>query len=317
VSIRGSRIILLLLAFAGAVHAWGPEGHKAIAKVALEELAKTNPAAAAHVKEILHGESIEDASVWPDDVRTSRTHPGRLADSEEGKAFNAAHPDNAVWHYVDLPLDVKSYGEDRRLNEEHDVVHMVGICAAVLEGKSDFLPKKQALRCLIHFVGDMHQPLHVGVGYFKFAQDGQAVLITDPEEASQPEVVKDNGANKLMLSKNLNLHLYWDVNLVLDIAPEVDPIADVLRKDVAKIPATAGAWNGWPEQWAQESVAASRQIYDNLTFGKRYPKKGNFWMVYVNFKSGAKEKFQALAKERLAQATRHLADMLGAIQWAK
>ncbi len=285
--------------------------------MALEELEKTNPAAAARVKEILDGESIEDASVWPDEVRTSKTHPGRLADSEEGKAFNAAHPDNAIWHYVDLPLDVKSYAQDKRFTEEHDVVQMVRICGEVLEGKSDFMTKKQALRCLIHFVGDMHQPLHVGVGYFKFAPDGHAVLITDPEAASQADVVKDNGANKLMLSKNLNLHLYWDVNLVQDIAPDVDPLADLLRKDMAKIPATAGPWNGWPEQWAQESVVASRQIYDNLTFGKRYPKSGTFWMVYVNFKPGVKEKFQGIAEEQLAQAARHLADILNAIQWAK
>lgn len=297
--------------------AWGPEGHRAIARVAMEELEKVNPAAASHVKEILGGESVEDASVWPDEVRTGRTHSGALAKTQEGKDFNAAHPDNAMWHFVDLPLGVKSYAQDKRFQGEHDVVQMVGICARVLEGKSDFLTKKQALRCLIHFVADMHQPLHVGSGYFKFGTDGKAELVIDPDEALEEGVSKDNGANKLMQDKKLNFHRYVDENLVADVASDVDKLTEVLRRDLVNVPTSKGAWKDWPTLWAMESVEASRVFYDRLTFGKRYPKSGSFWMVYVNFKPGATEKFEGVVEERLTHAARHLGDLLGAIKWEK
>ena len=289
----------------------------------MEELEKVNPAAAARVREILDGESVEEASVWPDEVRASRTHSGRLVKTQEGKDFNATHPDNAMWHFVDLPLGVKSYAQDKRFNEDRDVVQMVGICAQVLEGKSDFLTKKQALRCLIHFVGDMHQPLHVGSGYFKFGEDGLAELVTDPEEAAKKGVSKDNGANKLMvdgelkLDKKLNFHRYVDENLVEQLAPDVDALEEMLRRDLANVAFSKGPWKDWPAQWAMESVAASRVFYDGLSFSKRYPKAGSFWMVYVKMQSGAGEKFKGVVKDRLTHAARHLADLLGALRWEK
>jgi hypothetical protein len=315
--------MVLVVLMASRVLAWGPEGHKAIARVAMVELEKTNPAAAAMVREILDGESVEEASLWPDEVRASRAHSGRLAKTQEGKDFNATHPDNAMWHFVDLPLGVTSYAQDERFTEKHDVVQMVTICAQVLEGKSEFLTKKQALRCLIHFVGDLHQPLHVGSGYFKFGEDGRAELVTDPEEALQRGVSKDNGANKLMLDselgldKKLNFHRYVDENLVERLAPDVDSLAEVLRKDVAGVSASKGAWKDWPAQWAQESVEASRVFYDGMTFSKRYPKTWSFWMMYVKFKPGAAEKFSGVVEDRLVRAARHLADVLGALRWAK
>src|SRR5438046_2048018 len=63
--------------------AWGPQGHRTIATLALEQLGRKNPAAAAKVKEILAGEAIEDASIWPDDVRTSKqaSRSGRFANT--------------------------------------------------------------------------------------------------------------------------------------------------------------------------------------------------------------------------------------------
>lgn len=303
--------------------AWGPEGHKAIARAAMEELEKANPVAAAQVKEILGSESVAEASVWPDEVRTSRSHSGALAKTVEGKDFNATHPDNATWHFVDLPLGVKSYAQDERFQEKHDVVQMIGLCAQVLEGKSDFLPKKQALRCLIHFVGDLHQPLHVGSGYFRFDADGGATLLTDPDEAAGRGASKDNGANKLMLSsdfkmdKKLNFHRYVDENLVTVVAPDEDQLTEVLRRDLAAVPLSKGPWKDWPAQWAQESVESSRVLYDGLTFSKRYPKTGTFWMIYVKWEPGAEEKMRNVVEKRLTLAARHIADLLAAIQWAK
>jgi hypothetical protein len=97
----------------------------------------------------------------------------------------------------------------------------------------------------------------------------------------------------------------------------VNQLSDVLRRDVAKLPAGKGGWKDWPAQWAEDSVVASRIIYGELLFSKRFPKTGKYWMVYVNLKQDSKEKYVKLAEEQLAKATRHLADVLEAIQWAK
>ena len=63
---------------------------------------------------------------------------------------------------------------------------MISQCIKVLETpgkKKTVMTKTQALRTLIHLVGDIHQPLHVSSGYYDFGPDGQATLITDPVKA--------------------------------------------------------------------------------------------------------------------------------------
>jgi hypothetical protein len=147
--------------------------------------------------------------------------------------------------------------------------------------------------------------------------------VTDPDEALQRGVSKDNGANKQMvdsdlkLDKKLNFHRYVDENLVEEVAPDVEALADLLSRDVSNVKASKGAWKDWPAQWAQESVEASRVLYEGLTFSKRYPKTGNFWMMYVKWEPGAEKKFQHIVEEQLTRAARHLADLLGSIRWAK
>jgi hypothetical protein len=311
--------VLLLLTCAGA-SAWGPEGHRTIATLALAHLEKHNPAAAARVKEILEGESIQDASIWPDDVRPNRiaSRSGRFANTEEGRAFNTAHPDNPKWHYVDLPLASKGYGTDKRFIAENDIVATQEKCIDVLEGRSEFMNKHDALRYLVHLAGDVHQPLHAAIGFFRFDGEGRATLITDPDEAAANMKGGDSGGNKLLLEKNLPLHRYWDENLVALNAKTEAGLAVKLRDRVAAFkPANAGAVRSWPAQWATDSIGVSRELYSELKFGKRFPRTGGYWTLYLNFEKGTKEKFTAMAGEQLVKAARNLAETLGAIQWAR
>jgi len=312
-------VVLLMLTCAGA-SAWGPQGHRTIAALALAQLERSNPAAAARVKEILEGESIEDASIWPDDVRPNRiaSRSGRFANTDEGKAFNAAHPDNPKWHYVDLPLASKAYGTDKRFTAENDVVATLEKCIDVLEGRSEFMSRHDALRYLVHLTGDVHQPLHVAIGFFKFDGEGRATLIKDPDEAAANMAGGDSGGNKLLLRKDLPLHRYWDENLVALNAETEAGLAVKLRDRVSAFkPANTGMVRSWPAQWAADSIGVSRQLYAELKFGKRFPRSGNYWTLYLNFEQGTKEKFTAMAAGQLVKATRNLAETLGAIQWAK
>lgn len=314
------RLITIVALACPAAHAWGPEGHRTIAKLALERVESKKPSAAAKVREILEGESIESASVWPDEVKPNRiaSRSGRFANTGAGKAFNAAHPDNPRWHYVDLPLDSKGYGEDGRFTAENDVVAVLTKCIDVLEGRSEFMNRHDALRYLVHLAGDVHQPLHVGVGFFKFDGGGRATLITDPDQAAANLAGGDSGGNKLLLQKGLSLHRYWDENLVAQNAETEAELAAKLRGRVAAFqPATTGAVRNWPVQWATDSIGVSRKVYAELKFGKRFPRSGSYWMLYLNFEKGTKEKFTAMAGEQLVKAAGNLAETLGAIEWAK
>ena len=298
--------------------AWGPQGHRTIAALALEQVAKSKPEAAAKIKEILAGEDVRDAAIWPDDVRPNRiaSRAGRFSATEEGKKFNEAHPDNPMWHFVDLPLASKAYGSDKRFIAENDVVATIVRCVDVLEGRSDFMSKHDALRFLLHMSGDVHQPLHVAVGFFKFDAEGRATLITDPDEAAATPDGKDNGGNKLMLEKNLPLHKYWDENLVALVAEGEDALAAKLRPQLeAAKPVATGIARDLPAQWATDAIGVSREMYGELKFGKRFPRTGSYWTVYLNFKTGTKEKFTAMTEKQLVKASRDLAEMLGAIQW--
>jgi hypothetical protein len=298
--------------------AWGPEGHRTIAAVALELLEQKNPAAAAKVKEILAGEDIRDSSIWPDDVRKNKiaSRSGRFADTPEGKAFNEAHPENPTWHYVDLPLGVNSYGEDKRFVGENDVVVTIGRCIDVLEGKSEFMSKRDALRWITHTIGDVHQPLHVASGVYRFDADGKSHLITEPDEAAEHPEGRDSGGNKLLLQKDLPLHKYWDENLVAAVAETEEQLASILRKKIEELKEpNAGPVRDWPAKWAMESVEGSRVLFRGFYAGKRFPRTGSYWTLYVNLNKGAKEEWTKIVEMRLAKAAKNLAETLGAIQW--
>src|SRR5207249_5502799 len=100
---------------------------------------------------------LASASTWADDVRDNAhlDHP-RPKDAE---AFNRQFPDNPSWHFVDLPLATSSFSQaERFLRGKDDVVHAIERCIAVLEAHSSVsaeLTRAQALRLLIHFVGDI------------------------------------------------------------------------------------------------------------------------------------------------------------------
>ncbi len=186
-------------------------------------------------------------------------------------------------------------------------------CIDVLEGRSEFMSRRDALRFLLHLAGDVHQPLHAAIGFFKFEDGGQATLITDPDEAAANMAGADSGGNKLLLQKDLPLHRYWDENLVALNAETEAELAVKLRERVADFKhANSGTARTWPAQWATDSIGVSRAMYAELKFGKRFPRTGSYWTLYLNLQPETKEKFAAMAGEQLVKATRNLAEVLGA-----
>lgn len=202
--------------------AWGPRGHEIVALIAMTELA---PPARKQVARLLGGTvmMVHDAN-WADEVRDQRRN-------------------TATWHYVDIPLEAPGY-DARRDCPDHDcVVAQIENDLRVLSNPrlSDAV-RAEALRFLIHFVADVHQPLH--------AEDHG-----------------DRGGNQVRViigRYRANLHRVWDSEVVNALGSDPGAQANAIERSIT--PAQRKSWaSGTPAQWANEAHAIARdQIYPPL-----------------------------------------------------
>ena len=213
---------LLLLAAPPSALAWGAEGHEIVAALALREL---TPAARGQVARLLGGETmmIHDAN-WADEIKDLRRDTGR-------------------WHYVDIPLGAPGYDKRRDCARDICVVAQIENDLAVLsDHHAGPGARADALRFLIHFVADVHQPLHA-------ADNG------------------DRGGNDVHVSigrERANLHKVWDVDVVQGLSFDTGAVASGLERGMT--PAQRKAWAaGTPAGWANEAHAIARnEIYPPL-----------------------------------------------------
>ena len=172
---------VLMLAQQQTAWAWNEEGHSIVAELAQRRL---TPEALAQVKKILGGEiSLASIASWPDDIRDQR-------------------PDSYNWHFVSIPLAEKTYDAALYCKESPRgdcIIKAVDRLQAMLaDPKTPPTARKDALKFLVHFIGDIHQPLHS-----VFENLGENLLTVsffiDPRNKNR-EVT--------------NLHAVWDTNLI-------------------------------------------------------------------------------------------------------
>ena len=122
--------------------AWGKTGHRVVAAIADAQLSGL---ARAHVKEILgEAESLDEAANWPDEMRSNPSSFWQKT--------------STPWHYVTLNGIVYDHAPP-----EGDALEALNKYSAVLRDPNANLADKQlALRFVVHIVGDLHQPWHVG-----------------------------------------------------------------------------------------------------------------------------------------------------------
>jgi hypothetical protein len=312
--------LLLAAGLATPAYPWGKQGHEALALVAGQNM---NAEARRHVIKILGNDDISSIAVWMDELRSAFFHTGPLATDPDALKFNAEFPKNGQWHYVDLPLGTKEYELDGAFSNPDDVVHKAEDAVVILEGGGDKrITKREALYMLVHFVGDEHQPLHVGNGFYKFGADGSAQLVTDPAEAK--DLPNDKGGNALFFGPDRydELHGYWDFGMVEKIVHSegVAELGAALQTQVAAAGDTwksTGDYHHWPEQWATQSLVAARTAYEGITFGAVTPDpKGGFKKIAITLPAGYDKKCIPIAETRLSQAAYHLTEILNAIKWA-
>ncbi len=306
----------MTLLWASSALAHGKLGHEAVAAVAEGLL---EPGTKAAVQKILGNDDLVAIAVWADEVKEAKRHQGPLADDKEAKAFNEAFPENSFWHFVDLPLDADGYKDNDRFASSEDIVHIINECVRVLEGgpKPRFT-QAQALKLLVHLVGDLHQPLHVGAGFYDLSKQPPK-LLTSPDAAWQHE--HDKGGNDLRFGDGRydQLHSYWDVALVEKVAhiDRYQKLAERLRPAATDVRPTSGDYHEWAERWAGESVAEAKHAYEKITFLKaELTPEGKIKVIHIKLPDGYEESQVGRMEKLLVRASAHLAQLLNRIKWA-
>ncbi|TVS12780.1 MAG: hypothetical protein EA419_03795 [Wenzhouxiangella sp.] len=168
-------VLLLLvsaLALSSPALAWSRFGHEVVGHLAEHDL---SPGARAGVVALLGEQSLADVASWADEVRPDR-------------------PETAPLHYVNGPLDrLVPRQADFDLPQGNVYSAILGYAERIVDASLSERDRIEALKFFVHFVGDLHQPLHAG-----FAEDRGA---NDVAVVYQGEVI--------------NLHRYWD-NQILD-----------------------------------------------------------------------------------------------------
>ncbi len=120
---------------------WGPTGHRVTGKIAEKHLTKK---ARKQIDKILKGQSLAFVSTFGDEIKSDRK-------------YSKFYP----WHYVNMPLN--GVYETAIKNPKGDLVTGIAECKRVLKDKnSSEADKAFYLKLLVHLVGDLHQPLHIG-----------------------------------------------------------------------------------------------------------------------------------------------------------
>lgn len=197
--------------------AWGATGHRVIGAIAESRL---SPEARAAVAELIGRDSLPRVGTWADEIRV---------DPAWAKAD--------AWHYVNIP-DGGTYASAKK-NEAGDLLEAIGRFSRLLADRA--APREEratALKFLVHFLGDLHQPLHVGRA-------------------------EDRGGNDIVVlyfNEPANLHSVWDSGMIdgskLSYS-ELTAFIDRIEPEQEK------AWQaGEPLDWAKESMTLRAQVYE-------------------------------------------------------
>ncbi|MCD8739098.1 S1/P1 nuclease [Mucilaginibacter roseus] len=211
------------LAFAAlGLISWGFKGHRAVATIAQNHL-NTNVAYVASA--YLKGEPMEAVSTWADENRDPKT---------------------ASWHYINLPLGLSRDAFVKAVQESDNNIYtaILKTEATLKDANASTEAKNEAIKYLIHLVGDAHQPMHV----------------------SRKE---DKGGNTIQLrfdNKGTNLHSLWDSKL---IDKEGLSQEDIVKTYDTATPADIKKWQSdSPIEWLWESYQITTELYASAKPGQ-------------------------------------------------
>lgn len=230
--------ITALLLFSSTIKAenpdWGATGHRTIGKIADNYLkGKTKR----KIAELLNGESLALVSTFGDDIKSDRRYN-----------------DFYTWHYVNMPFGVKY--EDSEKNTKGDLVTGIEKCKSVILDESTSKQDKVFyLKLLVHFMGDLHQPMHVGRK-------------------------EDKGGNTVQVKwfgSGTNLHSVWDSKMIEHYNMTYTELAENANK-ISK-EQVAFLQQGTVVDWVNDTQTYAIKVYASAEVGEKL----GYNYMYTNF----------------------------------
>tara|TARA_B100001109_G_C18854517_1_gene470977 strand:+ start:1009 stop:1773 length:765 start_codon:yes stop_codon:yes gene_type:complete len=207
----------LLLIISVSCFGWGQTGHRVVAKVAQNHLSKKAQKA---IHQLMGHESLVEASTWMDDIKSDNN-------------YDHTH----AWHYVTIP-DGQHYHAVEK-SEKGDAFEAIERMIQILKDESaDQKSQVEALRMLVHLVGDIHQPLHVGNG-------------------------EDRGGNDVKINwfyDKSNLHRIWDSEMIESKQFSYSELSTLI--DHPKEELDGLYYNTDINQWITEAMNLRPQVYE-------------------------------------------------------
>lgn len=304
--VRGLAALSLLAACCGTAFGFGAVGHNTVGEIAAQLI--KGHRAEAEVKRILGPVSLRDIAVWGDCVKGIDVYndfkyavTGRFPEcavfennaEEEARMRDYVKRNNEQcgpkpgeenchkqYHYANVALQRGAYKAGVVGTSDHDLVPALRAAIKVLQGGKSTPPmdlnEREALALVVHALGDMHQPMHMGSLYLD--ADGKSY---DPDQQGADPQTFTVGANAITLPKpdgtpGGNLHAYWD-NLPSRLSADQLAALPALAKGV---PATPGQPDDWPVAWASDTLLEARLSFEGLAFGTRQQSlRGPRWMA--------------------------------------
>lgn len=203
---------------------WSKKGHRVIGNVAQEYISRK---AKKEINKLLDGQSLASVSNFGDEIKADKRY----------KKFSA-------WHYVNFPAD-KKY-TDVEPSKYGDIIIGIQKCISIVKDtKKTKEDRAFYLKMLVHLIGDLHQPMHVGR-------------------------LEDKGGNDFQVewfNKGTNLHKVWDSHLIEDNGMSYTELSQSLpklnkeqRKNLQK---------GTIYDWVEESQDIANEIYSSVKVGEK------------------------------------------------
>lgn len=203
---------------------WGATGHRTVGKIAEDYLKNKTKR---KIAELLNGESLALVSTFGDDIKSDESY----------RKYN-------TWHYVNMPFGVKY--QDSEKNSKGDAVAGIEKCKEViLDASATKEDKVFHLKMLVHLIGDLHQPMHVGRS-------------------------EDKGGNDIQVqwfNRGTNLHRVWDSDMINQFNMTYTELADnanKISKEQVKF-----LQKGTVADWANETQQHAIKVYASVAIGEK------------------------------------------------
>lgn len=301
-------VVLAGLATSWTAQAFGPDGHQQVAAIAAALL--KGSVAEHEVTALLGGVPLTAAAVWADCAKGVRKDKGgKFAYQSDSVTFPECAPFDKPgdksrfedfvlanltqcghakgtefchnqYHYTDISPFRSRYDAGYVGAQKWDVVQAINAAMVALRDGPEATPapfvfadRKQALMLLAHYVGDIHQPLHVAALYL--TPNGMSV---DPDVAGYQPDTDTNGGNYLLdvvhtvparppkTKKDYipSLHSDWDGLPTRWKSGSGDELRMIQR--AVEVTVTPGDWRSWSAQWASEAIVQASQVFGGLSF---------------------------------------------------